>query len=273
MGWALFFALFLSAGALLYWRGRLARKTPVTRCEYWVFVPEPKLPTDGAMMTRLMQRSPFGRVITPNDALLFSDIRLHLGVASRVKNPHVFRPDLHETHTEPTQEVLEGLSRCEGMVRVRFLSEKPVEGDRHLRFTTHLAEAVAALLGGPVVYDAVGEQLYETEAFVAKIRQDAQATSGAFHVRVVWRPTASGGVALTRGMQKIGLPELHTPESPGDQKVLILELLDRAARSAWDARALPETLEMPAYDDVFIANFTRRSTDEIEVTMSRRAIV
>ena len=93
-----------------------------------------------------------------NEALIFSDVRLHIALVLRSKNAHVFRPDLFEEHVEPTVELLEGLAGSKSFAKIRFISEEPLKDHRHLIFLAHAADAIADLAKGKVIYDVVAER-------------------------------------------------------------------------------------------------------------------
>ena len=134
----------------------------VTQAEYWVYIPSEKLPDQDAVMTRMVTQNPHGKPgqspIGPKEGLLFSDIRLHVAVILRNKNPHVFRPDLF-SEADADAEALAALSGAPAMVQLRYLSEEPLSDDRHLKFLPHLADAYAYVGNAVLIYDAMAEQL------------------------------------------------------------------------------------------------------------------
>jgi hypothetical protein len=234
------------------------RKTPkyLAVCEYWVYLPLPKLPPQNAIMTAMLNgwaraAEPMP-AIAPSEALIFSDIRLHIALVLREKNPHLFRPDLFETHIEPTPQILEGLGAAQALAKVRFLSEDPVTEWRHLQVVPRLAATIADMGASSVVFDCVAERLQTAEQLRSDICKTGDTDTPDFHVRVVWMPNDVGGRACTRGLAKVGLPELITPDTRGDHQSIVCEVLDLAAAALWKDRRILDTLTLTCYDDTFV---------------------
>ncbi len=106
--------------------------------EYWVYLPGDRMPLQDDIMTLMVASNPYGRggrsPIGTAEGLVFSDIRLHIALVLRSKNPHIFRPDLFEEHIQPTKEILESLSAAQSLVKLRFASDIPLKDKRHLQF-------------------------------------------------------------------------------------------------------------------------------------------
>jgi hypothetical protein len=108
---------------------RLAGKYLAT-AEYWVYLPSEKLPKQEDVMSLVLGgNSPIG----PAEGLLLSDIRLHIALVLRSKNPHVFRPDLFDDHIEPTAELLKRMGESKSLAKIRYLSEDRLKSDAHLQ--------------------------------------------------------------------------------------------------------------------------------------------
>jgi hypothetical protein len=239
---------------------RPAKLKYLLACEYWVYLPTAKPPSQDELMTRLIRDNPL-RVngqpaIGPAEGLLFSDIRLHTALVLRSKNPHVFRPDLFETHVEPTAEDLANLSESPALQKVRYVSEEPLRDDRYLQLLPHMAVAVAELSGAKVVFDTVAEKLFNVAWLKQELEKTADATRPDLHLRVIWKTSDGGGHAETRGLVKIGLPEIATEPSNADQKVLLTTVLEEAATLVWEARSLPLKLFVEVYQDMFELHLT-----------------
>lgn len=226
--------------------------------EYWVFLPGEALPNQDQVMTLMVARNPYAQggqsPIGPREGLLFSDIRLSCTLVLRAKNPHVFRPDLFaDVHTTP--EVLTGLSSAQSLVKLRYLSEEPLRDKRHLQFLPHLADAYARLGGGLAVYDVVAERLYQVPEFQSALGEHVDATRPEFHVRTLWVREEGRPRAETKGMMKLGLPELVTAEARPDQERLVVEVLGQAAFQAFTRGELenPEVVEF--FGDRFEVTF------------------
>ncbi|HRF60001.1 MAG TPA: hypothetical protein PLH94_08820 [Fimbriimonadaceae bacterium] len=283
MGYLVLVVLALATLGVLLWGRRSRRPKFFARAEYWVYVPGTKLPKQDELMTRMVAENPLHRLGKPpigaREGLLFSDIRLHLAMAIRSKNPHIFRPDLFDTEVTVTPEVLAGLAASHGMVKVRYVSEVPLKDLRHLQFLPHMAEAVSALADGQVVFDPVQEKLWTAEAF-----RDALATQPNWerfdaHARTIWVSDDVGGRAKTLGMSSIGLADLESDPSPLDHETLVLELVEEAASRLF-AMALeggspigiPATIEIERYDDTFLLDLTPER-ERIGVHIRRRSSV
>lgn len=258
--------------AWLVWRSRRSRSPEfLAHAEYWVYLPEAKMPPQDAVMTRLVQERPFGiRSIGAREALLFSDIRFHMALVRRERNPRQFRPDLFAERAEPTAAILEALARSQGLVAVRYVSEEPLRDDRHLRFLPHVAEAVATLGGGEIVYDVVSERFIEVESLRGQLGERDVAEFD-FQVEVDWRQQDGAGHARTYGMTKRGLPELVAEDLPPDHETLARALLAEAARSLWGVSGeLPEHVDVEVFGEGFRLVLASRGREEVSVTIRRR---
>lgn len=232
---------------------RLLRKAKYLACaEYFVYLPEETMPDQNALMDRVIKGGPYGQPITSQEGILFSDIRLHLGLILRSKNPHVFRPDTFETHIEPTDRILDDLSRAKSAVKVRYLSEEPLADKRHLQLLPYLTEAVAVLGGGQAIFDASAERLLRLEDLQKQLSDDSDATRSGLHLHVFSHPATQGIVVETRGLIKIGIAELRTRPIESDMRILAVAILEDAARQIWELGVLPDELEVEAYGDRFL---------------------
>jgi hypothetical protein len=189
--------------------------------------------------------------LAPAEAMLFSDIRLHMALVLRPRNPHLFRPDLFERHIEPTAEILEELAAAQGMAKLRYLSEEPLADDRHLTFMPRLADAIASMSASRVVFDSVAEKLQTAREMHSQLCSSERLDVPDLHLRVVWMPREMGGCAATRGLAKVGLPELETPTTRPDHQAIVCEVLRLAAETLWTERSIAEPLHVECYDDTF----------------------
>lgn len=241
--------------------------------EYWVFLPGTKLPEQERIMDRMLRGNPYSRrglsPITHNEGLVFSDVRLHIALVLRSKNPHIFRPDLFEEHIVPTPEVLESLKQAQSMVKLRFASEIPLRNKTHLQFLLHAADAVADLGGGSVIFDVKAEKLMDRQEVEDDLKANFDATGYLIHTQVIWRRTAAGGVAETRGLGKIGLADLRTGEMEPDQRVIATNVMTEAIRCIWDNGDLPESVEVVSFDDTFKVQFEKMKNALTKVRILR----
>lgn len=260
-GWSVL-GLFLGAiGSILAWRLIVGRRQMGYRAlvEYWVYSSNPRLPDTKRLLERLFRENPYLRPHRPcighDEGLLMSDVRLHLAVALRAKNPHVFRPDLLLEEMNPNGAALAALAPTTGVVKARFTSEVLLEDDRHLRLMPQLAGALLDLCEGVAVFDLVQEVLYTAEEFREILRRQGRDTPFASHVRALWREEGETAFAETRGLAKSGLPELKTDPVEKDFRVLLLEIVEQAAVRLLEERTTPKTMEIAAYDDLFLLEF------------------
>lgn len=223
--------------------------------EYWVYLPRAKVPPQNAYMQRMLKLNPFDNSLAPpvgaSEAILFSDIRLHMALVLREKNAHAFRPDLFESHIVPDSKLLETLGQSEAFLKVQYLSTERLRDDRHLRFMPYLAESVGALGRAGAVFDPIAELLQPFSEFQDVLKHTADTAAWEYNVRLVWLETEMGGIGVTRGMVKAGLPELQTPESAADHRVLILDVLAEASRQLWHSRTLEQSLAAESFGDRF----------------------
>jgi hypothetical protein len=190
-------------------------------------------------------------LISPLEAILFSDIRLHIALILRERNGHVFRPDLFDEHIQPNSEILSGLGNSVALAKLRFLSTNKLSDDRHLQFMPHLAEAVAWLTNAEVVFDTISEELHTSKSFRAKLESVERADCPEFHLRTGWQRHDSNGLAFTKGLVKVGLPELETPMSSSDHSVLLQAVMEQSALQLWEMRFVPPELKVNCFDDEF----------------------
>lgn len=223
--------------------------------EYWVYLPGEAMPTQEDVMTRMVAQNPYSRrgqsPIGHTEGLVFSDIRLHIALVLRRKNPHAFRPDLFEPNVEPTAEILEGLAKAQSFVKLRYLSEEPLKGRQHLQFLLHAADAYAALADGLLIYDQTCERLLTRQELAKLLKENFDVTLPALHTRVIWSREGDAGHVETRGLRKVGHPELTTPPVDVDQRVLIGHVMEGAIERLWGEPSLPEKVEVDAFDDHF----------------------
>jgi len=216
--------------------------------EYWVYLPEERLPKQDDIMSLVLQgNSPVGHA----EGLLFSDIRLHIALILRSKNPHVFRPDLFADYIEPTPEILAALAESKAVAKVRYLSEVRLKSDAHLQLLPYLAYAYCKLANGKAIFDVTAEKLLSVPDLFALLKQDKNAKRPEVHLHTIWTQQEEGGRVETRGLVKKGLPELVTASIESDERMLVTNLIDEAAKKLWTEESMPEQIEVESYDDRF----------------------
>lgn len=276
MGWLVlggFVALFLTVLGFRWANGR-RQAGYFAVAEFWVYSNAEKLPLTPVLMDHVIGRNPHNKpgrpCITSREGVLFSDIRLHLGLAKREKNPHVFRPDLFESDAVPDAQILERLSESTTIAKVRYASQEKLPDRRHLQFLTHLADAMARAVGGQIVFDTVTERFWLVEELAQELETNPNAERADLHLRTVWRTTPEGHVGATLGLRKVGRRELETLLQEADHEVIVRELLELAAGILFrDPEAkLPLTVKL--HDDEFVVEPVKVSEGRSVVKLTRR---
>ncbi|MCW5943512.1 MAG: hypothetical protein KIS66_14865 [Fimbriimonadaceae bacterium] len=262
------------AGYCLWARARRKRARHLTVCEYWVYLPGTAFPDQAAVMARMMrgwgQRGTLAGPIEPSEGLVIGDIRLHVVSVMRSKNRHAFRPDLFERHIVASETVLDALNAAESFVKVRFLAESPLSDRRHLPFVTQMAEAYAFVGGGTVVFDVVTERLFSADEFREDLARTREEEDETFHTRVLWIEEAEASRAETRGLLKIGAPDLRSPDANPDQRVLLTTLLERAVETIWKEGSAPVPLRVEAYGDEFLFEMGESRNNVVPLRVLRK---
>jgi len=225
-------------------------------------------------MTRMITENPhFKRGNPPigaREGMLFSDIRLHMAIARRTKNPHLFRPDLFHPAVEPTVETLGCLNQSAALAKVRYLSEVPVADTRHLQFMPHLADAVADLGSGLAIFDPILDRLETSEAFSRRLAECPNQERIDHHFRVVWTITENGGSVETRGLRKIGIPELKTYAIPEDERSVVSAVVEEFSGRLWSgAESLVTTHQVSLFGQLFAIKVLKRSLIEAKIVIGR----
>ena len=276
--WAVAIAIAATIAAVLGWRHLTGRRVPgyLALCEYWVYTTHGHLPEQKALMDRMISANPHNRpgnaCIGAREGMLFTDIRLHIAVAKRSKNPHIFRPDLFQESVEPSAEVLSRLAEADSLIKVRYRSEVELRDMRHLQFMPHLADAMTDLSEGLIVYDVVCEQIYSAEDFRALLEKNNNAERPDMTVRVSWGVdrTDGTGYAETKGLRKLGMEEMRTDSVEADQEILIVGLLMRVAHELVRDPCKQGPFEYKEYGDTFVLEPRKVSGQMTRVAIRRR---
>lgn len=271
----LLFLLGLAIGVIggyvaMHWLERRKSSKYLSVTEYWVFLPGDVLPPQDEVMKLVLQgNSPIG----PAEGLLFSDIRLHIALVLRSKNPRLFRPDLFEEYIEPTVEMLSIMSQSNSVVKIRYISEVRLKSDSHLQLLPYLAYAYAKLASGKAVYDVTAERLMMIDDLVSQLKADSNATRPDFHVNTIWRRTGSGGRAETRGLAKKGMPELVTLDVEPDERLLVTGLVEEAGKRLWTAESFPSEVDIESFADTFklLMSPPREGRSQVRIMRVQRA--
>lgn len=278
LSWGVLLGFIVAFVGVLVWRRVVGRRVPgyLALCEYWVYTKSDALPKTETLMDRMISSNPHNRPGRPcigaREGLLFSDIRLHIALAKRSRNPLVFRPDLFQEGAVPSKDALQRLADATSLVKVRYMSQAELKDTRHLQFMPHLADAMTDLAGGLIVYDVVCEQIYTAEDFKALLDKNNNAERPDVHVRVLWQidEVEGFGYAVTKGLRKVGIAELRTDPVEADQEVLITGLLIRAAHQLIRKPDLDGPLEFDEYGDTFILERSEYKDEHTQVAIKRR---
>lgn len=260
--------------AVLALRRRLPKGAKLYMIEYWVYLPEPKLPKLEAIMNRMISENPHNRPGRPcigaREGMLFTDIRLHMAIARRSKNPQIFRPDLFHQAVEPTVETLRALSEAQAIAKLRYVSEAPLTDTRHLQFMPHLADAVAQLSNGLAVFDTVSDQLVSAEEFRARLTASPQQERIDAHARVTAWPEGDGYRVETRGLPKVGQPELRSNLIPADERQVVISAFEEALGQLWKIEGpMPAELPLEVMGQPLLIRLTRKGLAAADAVVSR----
>ena len=171
--------------------------------------------------------------LTKAECLVFSDIRFHQALVLRSQNPHAFRPDLFESHVSASQAILSALSGAEAFIKIRFVSEELLADQRHINVLSRLAGVLLERSGGQIAFDAVSEKLVEKGKLQEELEAAKDKQRSDFHVPVYWTQSDPGFVAETRGLRKVGAPELVTASAPKDQQIVICRVIQELVEMVW----------------------------------------
>ncbi|MBX3110501.1 MAG: hypothetical protein KF857_00705 [Fimbriimonadaceae bacterium] len=274
-GWVVVTVVILSVAGLVAWRLLQGKRLPnyLALTEYWVYSTAEHLPDQTALMDRMISSNPHNRrgyaCIGAREGMLFTDVRLHMGLAKRAKNPTTFRPDLFDQVVTPTKEVLEGLAECTSLIRLRYVSRAKLPDTRQLQFMPHLTDAMAEMTGAKVVFDQVMERLWTAEEFRAAVAQKPNCERPDFHVQVIWQVAPEGCVTETRGLVKVGWPELVGGPFESDQEVLMRGLMNRLAFQIVRTPGAEGPFQFEEFDDKFVAEIGPWQDGKRRVVWSR----
>ncbi len=256
----LFSALMIGAFYLLKTRRKIKKTPPLVRCEYWVYGRVTKRPSDKQLLERLLKNNPHykkGSVpIGSREGVYYSDVRFHIGIVPKETNQLMFRPEvIGEPDSEPSPDIIRRASDSQGILRVLFVSEKEkILNKSHVQFITHATDAVGEISNGTVVFDVEAQQFFTKEEFYEMLQKDNDGTRFDLQVVVRWKETPQEGCAFTRGMAKIGLPDLLMEGVPHDHKTLALYIVQTVAKNCWDAVDLTP-MEIEGYGEMFFVEF------------------
>ena len=272
------FLLGFAAALAVTWMIRrvLTRRKYLAACEYWIYLPEERMPAQDALMQAMLgafwgeRGSTLPALpVTPAEGRLLSDVRLHVGLVLRSKNPHVFRPDLFGDGVVPTPELLAALSNAKALAKIRYVSEVKLSDRSLLTLVPAMAGTMAHLAGSEAVFDAVSEHLQPASELSEALKDRKQLDTPEWNARILWCPHTEGGHAETRGLVKVGLPEIATHETPADARVLVCSVLEAVVAKVWEMEQLPPELEVDAFSDTFKVTLTAEGRGPFKARVHR----
>jgi hypothetical protein len=227
---------FVAIGVILarFFNGRKARY--LAHVEYWVLSPTTKLPDLTETMAAVMKAPGIG----PAEGLLFSDIRFKIGLilSSKNKNSEIMnRLDYRDA-----------FARSGSAIRVQYTSETKLDQRKHLQFCVHVVNALAGQVGALSILDVVADRLWTVPEFQAFLSLKHRAVGFEEHVEITQRDDFS---FLVRGLQKVGVPDIHTYPVEQDQLMLARSILEEYSKSSWDAME-PRMDPIEEYGDQFM---------------------
>lgn len=193
-------------------------------------------------------------VLPPDEGLLFSDIRMHFGLALRAKNAHLYIRDLLEELVPIDAVQLSALSNSKAILKIRYVCDPPAKDHRHIKALPKIALAVAELSGSDLIYDLYQRRTFGREQLELMLQPRMDPGRADVHVSTVWLDTIEPRTE-TRGLRKKGLPELSTQSMEADEKNLVMYLVGEAAHAIWEAGMLPEKLTFDYFDNPFEITF------------------
>ncbi|MBS1718032.1 MAG: hypothetical protein JSS72_09915 [Armatimonadetes bacterium] len=218
--------------------------------EYWVYHPKPEQLTQEKLLDWLLKENPYAP-ISGQEGLMFSDVRFHMALVLRKRNPHVFRPDVLIESANIESEMLAELADCEAMTLLRYNSEEPLKSRAHLRLLAFAVKGVASLQNGRLATDRTAARVFWVETLHQELLRDRSGEDIAMHLSVTWQ----NGHASTHGLAKIGLPEIVSHHAPEDRRVIVSAVIEEAARKMWQEATIPEALDLTIYDDPYRVTF------------------
>jgi hypothetical protein len=245
----------------------------VARVDYWVYLPGDELPSQEQIMHRMLADNPHKvKGVSPignAEAIFFSDVRTHIALVLKERNPRIFRAGLFPDTIYPTEPQLAAMDLAKSLVKVSFVSEQPLKETTHTGFALHAADAIADLANGTLIYDRVSEHLWTRDELTQALSRDPKAQSTDLQTTTLWMSQIEGGWVETRGLRKIGFPEIKTAKMERDQQVLIQAVIDQAVEKVWECNQIPAELTVTLFEDEFRVVVAKRGKDFTEVKILR----
>jgi len=220
-----------------------AARQQVLVIEFWVYSRNPQRPTQEDLTRVLIGDGP-PRIGTA-EALVFTDVRFHMGTVKREANAMLFQPGaLLEPDAALPPDLAERIEQAQAVHTVRFVAEPGALTEREesaLRLSTWAALAIAEVAGGTLIVDIEAQSAYTPEQFRQAIEQNGADAFG-LHIATRWWDDERTTYCFTRGLNKIGQPDIVAEDVPSDFQTLARHLVGEFAEHVWKTRDLSPTV-------------------------------
>jgi hypothetical protein len=232
-------------------KGRIVRQPPLV-IEFWVYSRNPKRPTQEELTAALMGGGKTS--IGTAEALVFTDVRFHMGTVKREANALLFQPGaLLEPDAVLPPDLAERIEQAQAVHTVRFVAEPGVLTEREesaLRLSTWVALAIADLADGTAIVDIEAQVAYTPEQFREALEHHG-ADAFALHVATRWWDDERAAYCFSRGLNKIGQPDIVAEDVPVDFQTLATHLVGEYAEHVWKTRD-PSPTVLEAFGSRFL---------------------
>lgn len=271
-GVALGLLLFVVILVALYFR-HAGRTKFHAHAEYWVYTTAEELPVQDDMMKRLIGDNPYiqrgQNPIGPAEGLLFSDVRLKIALALRVKNSNLFDPRSLPESIPDHHEFVADVGKFKSIIRLQYGSPVKLKDKRHLQFLLHASDAFAQMTDATWIFDKITGSLRTESELAEVLKENFNATKVELHVRLV---EIEDQAFRSFGLVKIGIPDFETHTVPSDQMQLVREVLEKYISLSWErGEAFPDPIS--AYGDEFILIQKRVSPSLCEMRIVRKQMI
>lgn len=223
-------------------KGQGSRK-PTLSIEFWVYARNPQRPSQEDL-TRVLMREGAPRIGIA-EALAFTDVRFHMGTVKREANAMLFQPGaLLEPDAVFPNDLSERVQQAQAVHTVRFVAEPGVLSEREesaLRLATWVALAIAQLAEGTLIVDIESQTAYVPEAFREALESHSP-DACELHVATRWWDDERVAYCFTRGLNKIGQPDIVAEDVPPDFRTLAMHLVGEYGEHIWQNRDLSPTI-------------------------------
>ncbi|MEW5883634.1 MAG: hypothetical protein AB1725_05365 [Armatimonadota bacterium] len=221
-------------------------RQPLLIIEFWVYARNSQRPTQEELTGMLMGEGKTS--IGTAEALVFTDIRFQMGTVKREANAMLFQPGaLLEPDAALPPDLAERIEQTQAVHTVRFVAEPGAFTEREesaLRLATWVALATADLADGTVIVDIETQSAYTPEQFRQAVEHHG-ADAFALHVATRWWDDERAAYCFTRGLNKIGQPDIVAEDVPTDFQTLATHLVGEYAEHVWKTRdPSPTVLEV-----------------------------